>query len=474
MAVNNRFGGNMSVNGKARASTDRETLLAEGDLNRLMFSMSVPTIIAQVINILYNIVDRIYIGHIENVGADALTGVGVALPIITLISAFSAFVGMGGAPLSSIWYGKGDKEQAEKILGQGTALLIIFAVILMAVFYIWQEPILLAFGASSDTLLYASEYLSWYLLGTISVELALGLNTYIIAQGNTVIAMTAVLTGAILNIVLDPLFIFVFQMGVKGAAIATVISQTASAVWTLLFLSGRKAVLRIRLRYLRFSFKVAGSICRLGISPFVMRATESLISIVMNRGLQTYGGDAYVGSLTIMQSVMQLMSAPTSGFTQGVQPIISFNFGAGNYDRVRKVYRRMIAVCETFSFTATSIVIAFPDFFANIFTKDAEIVGIVVDRMPLFMCGMLIFGVQQAIQPTFLALGQAKISLFIACLRKIILLVPLALILPHFLGVNGVYMAEPVSDFISATTAIILFRLNINKILSRGFTGSRA
>ncbi len=452
---------------KEKNKQNKEQMLAQGNINKLMLTMSVPTIIAQIINILYNIVDRIYIGHIENVGADALTGVGVALPIITLISAFSAFVGMGGAPLSSIWYGKGDKNHAEKILGQGTFLLIIFTVVLMAIFYIWQAPILMAFGASAETLPFAMEYLSWYLLGTISVELALGLNTYIIAQGNTVVAMGAVLVGAVLNIVLDPVFIFIFHLGVKGAAIATVLSQTVSAVWTLLFLTGRKAVLKIRLKYLRPNFHIMGNICSLGISPFVMRATESLISIVMNRGLQTYGGDAYVGSLTIMQSVMQLMSAPLSGFTQGVQPIISYNFGAGNFDRVRQVYRKMITICTGFSFLATLWVMLKPEFFARLFIKEADIVQIVADRMPLFMCGMLLFGTQMAIQPTFLALGQAKISLFIACLRKIILLVPLALILPRFLGVDGVYIAEPVSDFLSAGTAILLFTLNINKILSK-------
>lgn len=446
--------------------SSKEQLLASGNLNTLMVTMSIPTIIAQVINILYNIVDRIYIGHINNVGANALTGVGVALPIIILISAFSAFVGMGGAPLSSIWYGKGDKEHAEKILGNGTTLLIFFTAFLMFVFYVWQEPILMAFGASLDTLPFAKEYLSWYLVGTISVELALGLNTYIIAQGSNVVAMGAVLTGAILNIILDPLFIFVFAMGVKGAAIATVISQTASAIITLFFLTGKKAILKIRLKMMAPDFKIIKNIFSLGISPFIMRSTESLISIVMNRGLQSYGGDAYVGSLTIMQSVMQLMSAPIAGFTQGIQPIISFNYGAGNFQRVRQTYRRMIAIAGIFSFVTTAFVMLRPDLFAHLFTREAEIVSIVVNRMPLFMCGMLLFGVQMAIQPTFLALGQAKISLFIACLRKIILLVPLALILPYFMGVNGVYVAEPISDFLSAGTAIVLFLLNIKKILS--------
>jgi len=454
----------MSVETKQNKSNEE---LASGNLNRLIFSMAIPTIVAQLINILYNIVDRIYIGHIHGVGASALTGVGIALPVITLISAFSAFVGMGGAPLSSIWYGKGDKEHAERILGNGTSMLLVFSVVLMLVFYIWQEPLLYAFGASPDTIGYASVYLSWYLLGTFSVELALGLNTYIIAQGDSRTAMLSVLIGAVLNIALDPLFIFAFHMGVRGAAIATILSQTVSAVWVVKFLTGKKAVLKIRLKYLKLDGKIIKNICALGISPFVMRATESLISIVMNRGLQKYGGDLYVGSLTIMQSVMQLMSAPLAGFTQGVQPIISYNFGAGNFDRVRQTYRKMIGICGGFSFVTTLLVMIFPAVFAKMFTEEADVISLVSDKMPLFMCGMLLFGVQMAIQPTFLALGQAKLSLFIAMLRKVLLLVPLAVILPVFMGVNGVYVAEPVSDFVSAGTAMTLFYFNINKILSK-------
>lgn len=441
--------------------------LGEGNLNKMMFKMALPTIVAQIINILYNIVDRIYIGHIPGAGADALTGIGVALPIIVFISAFSAFVGQGGAPLSSIWLGKGDKEHAEKILGNGTLLLVIFTGILMFVFYIWQRPLLYAFGASDATISYASTYLSWYLVGTISVELALGLNTYIIAQGNSGVAMGSVLVGAVFNIILDPVFIFVLKMGVRGAAIATIISQTLSAIWVLYFLTGKKALLKIRFKYMKPDFKIIKSICSLGISPFVMRSTESLISIVMNSGLQRYGGDIYVASLTIMQSVMQFFSAPVGGFTQGVQPLISYNFGAQNFKRVKQTYKRMILICESFSFIGTSAVMAFPGIFAKIFTEDDALVNLVSAKMPLFMCGMLLFGVQMAIQPTFLALGQAKISLFIAMLRKVILLAPLAVIFPLFWGTDGVYLAEPVSDFISAITAITLFTLNINKILSK-------
>ena len=449
------------------AQAVNEEKFINGNLNKLMFSMAIPTIVAQVINILYNIVDRIYIGHIPGASVDALTGVGVALPVIVFISAFSAFVGQGGAPLSSIWLGKGDKEHAEKILGNGTFLLIVFTIILMFVFYVWQKPLLYAFGASDTTIPYASTYLSWYLVGTISVEIALGLNTYIIAQGNSGVAMVSVLAGAIFNIILDPLFIFVFGMGVKGAAIATVISQTLSAIWVLYFLTGKRALLKIKLRYIVPDFGIIKSIFLLGISPFVMRATESLISIVMNSGLQKYGGDIYVAALTVMQSVMQLFSAPIGGFTQGVQPLVSYNYGAQNFTRVRQAYKKMILVCGSFSFITTIVVIVFPQVFAGIFTDDTTLIELVARKMPLFMCGMLLFGVQMAIQPVFLALGQAKISLIIAMLRKVILLTPLAIIFPIYFDADGVFFAEPVSDFISAITAIILFRLNINKILSK-------
>lgn len=445
-------------------NTDKN--LAVLPIGSLMVSMAIPSIIAQVINILYNIIDRIYIGHIPGVGAAALTGVGLTFPIITFISAFSAFVGSGGAPLSAIWLGKGDRDHAEKILGNSVTLLFIFTAVLMVFFYIFKTPLLYAFGASDNTIGYASDYISIYLIGTIFVELALGLNTYIIAQNKPGIAMITVLIGAISNIILDPVFIFVFKWGVNGAAVATVISQAVSAVWSVKFLVSKKASMRIRISKLMPDIKIIKTICTLGVSPFIMRSTESIISIVMNRGLYIYGGDLYVGSLTIMQSVMQLMSAPLSGFTQGVQPIISYNFGAGLFDRVKSTYKRMIGISTAFSFAATLIVMIFPSVFARMFTSDAALIDIVCHKMPVFMCGMLIFGLQMGIQPTFLALGQAKQSLFIATLRKIILLVPLALILPKFYGVDGIYYAEPISDILSALTAGCMFMLGIKKILS--------
>ena len=446
---------------------NKEMRMGTEPIGKLMISMAVPSIVAQIINILYNIVDRIYIGHIKGVGMEALTGVGVTFPIITLISAFSAFAGAGGAPLAAIWLGKGDRKRAEKILGNGVTMLLFFTVVLMGFFYAFEKPLLYLFGASDATIPYAVDYISIYLLGTVFVELALGLNAFIISQGHSRTAMIAVLLGAAVNIILDPIFIFVFQMGVKGAARATVVSQALSALWTVGFLVSRRSSLTIKLEAMKPDFRVIGSVMALGISPFIMRATESLVSVVLNSGLQRYGGDIYVGSVTIMQSVMQMYAAPLGGFTQGVQPIISYNFGAGNFDRVKKLYRRMIGICFAFSAGATALVIVFPRFFASLFTNDGELITLVGKMMPIFMCGMLVFGLQNGIQPTFLALGQAKISLFIAVFRKVILLVPLALILPLKFGVMGIYYAEPISDIISATVASVLFFTHIKKIVSR-------
>ena len=442
-------------------------ILGSEKISVLMMRMAIPSVIAQIINILYNIVDRIYIGHIPEASADALTGVGVAFPIVTFISAFSAFVGSGGAPLSAIWQGKGDNDRAEKILGNGVTMLIGFTVLLMIVFYAFMEPLLYMFGASDATVGYGMTYLSIYLAGTLFVQLSLGLNPYIIAQGASRTGMLSVLIGAVINILLDPVFIFVLDMGVAGAAVATIIAQLVSAVWVVAYLLGKKATIKIRIKNLKPDFKVIKRISALGISPFAMRSTESLVSIALNSSMQSFGGDVYVGTITIMQSVMQFFSAPLSGFTHGVQPIISYNFGAGKFDRARKTYRLMIAICTAFSFAGTALIMIFPGFFAGFFTDSAELVELCVKKMPLFVSGMLLFGAQMGIQPTFMAFGQAKISLFIAVLRKIILLVPLALILPHFFGTEGVYIAEPISDFVSAAVAITLFVININKILTK-------
>jgi putative MATE family efflux protein len=447
----------------AAATMTREERMATQPVGKLMASMTLPAILAQIINILYSIIDRIYIGHMEGVGANALTGVGVTFCITVFISAFSAFISNGAAPLSAIWLGKGDREHAEKILGNSVSFLIICTV---AFFYAFQRPLLYMFGASDATIGYAVDYLSIYLVGTLFVELALGLNAFIICQSQPRIAMFSVLIGAIANIILDPIFIFGLHMGVKGAAVATVISQGLSAAWVMSFLLGKKSSLKIRRSCMRLEGRILGSVFSLGISPFIMNATESFISIVLNHGLQAYGGDLHVGSLTIMQSIMQLFSAPINGFTQGMTPIVSYNYGARNFDRVKLLYRWMIGMCFGFRMISTATAMLLPRFYAGFFTNETELVALVGEVMPVFMAGMLVFGLQNGIQPTFLALGQAKVSLFIAVLRKIILLIPLAVILPRFMGVMGVYWAEPISDTLSAATASVLFLLNIKKILS--------
>lgn len=435
-------------------------------LPKLMLSLSIPSVIAQLINVLYNIVDRMYIGHIKDIGHIALTGVGLTFPILMLISAFSAFIGAGGAPLAAIALGKGDRDRAEKILGNGVSVLLFFSVMLTVFFMIFKRPLLYMFGASDQTIIYAQSYITIYLVGTVFVQFALGLNMFISSQGQAKTAMLSVLIGAVTNIVLDPVFIFVFHMDVRGAALATIISQALSAAWVLRFLFSEKTVMRIRRIHLKPDFRIIGSIMALGISPFIMQATESAINIVLNRGLQTYGGDLYVGSMTILQSVMQLVVIPIQGFTQGIQPIISYNFGARKFERVRKTYQLAIAFTFAVATIACICTVAFPGVFAGIFTSNQELIQLVRRVMPVFMAGIWIFGIQMGCQTTFMGLGQAKISLFIALLRKVFLLIPLAIILPKFFGVMGVYYAEPISDITAATTAGIIFLCVRKKIVS--------
>lgn len=445
-----------------------EEKLGSAPLFRLMMSMGIPTLVAQIINLLYNIIDRIYIGHIPEVGATALTGVGLALPMIVIISAFSAFVGAGGAPLSAIALGRGKKEEAERILGNGFSLLLVFSAFLMILFFIIKRPVLFLIGASDATFPFADEYMTIYIFGTLFVQISLGMNPYITAQGCSRTAMLSVLIGAVLNIALDPLFIFGFGMGIRGAALATVISQFVSAVWVLRFLTRKERAMGIRKNYLKIRGKIVAKIMSLGVAPFIMQATESFISIVMNSGLQRYGGDMYVGTLTIMQSVMQFVSIPVSGFTQGVQPIMSYNFGAGNIERVKKTYFTMLGIVMSYTILLTISIIAIPGIFARMFTDSSELISLVEKILPVFVCGMLVFGVQMSSQTTFLALGQARISLFIALLRKVILLIPLAIILPKLTGdVMFIYYAEPISDVTSALTCGILFACLFGKILKR-------
>lgn len=448
------------------AQTRDEERLAKAPIGPLMLKLAVPAVAAQVINMLYNIVDRIYIGHIPQVGDIALTGVGVTFPIIMLISAFAAFAGQGGAPLASIRLGAGDREGAEEILGNSTTMLLIAAVVLTAGFSIFKEPILYAFGASENTIGYAMDYIGIYLVGTVFVQLALGLNTFISAQGKALVAMLSVLIGAILNICLDPVFIFVLHMGVKGAALATILSQAVSAAWVVGFLLSRRSGLRIRRKNLALKSKVVGRMAGLGVAPFIMQSTESLVTVVLNTGMQTYGGDLYVGTITIMQSIMQMIVLPTQGITQGTQPIMSYNYGAGNYLRVRQTFKRLLTVTLTVTCTAFVVVAFFPGMLARIFTPQPELIALVSRVMPIFFGGMWAFGAQLACQTTFMALGQARTSLFLALLRKVILLVPLAIILPRLTGsVMGIYVAEPIADILASATTLTLFLSRRKKLL---------
>lgn len=441
--------------------------LGKEPLRKLFFTMAIPSVLAQLINVLYNIVDRIYIGHIKDIGSLALTGVGVTFPIIMVVSAFSAFAGQGGAPLASILLGAKDQEKAEKVLGSSTALLLVFSISLTLILQILKTPLLYAFGASDNVIGFAQDYIGLYLWGTIFVMLSLGLNTFISGQGNAKTAMFSVLIGAVTNIILDPIFIFVMNMGVKGAALATVISQAFSAIWVVNFLISKKSSLKIKRENLKLDMKFVKKIGSLGCSPFIMQSTESLVLLTLNSGLQKYGGDLYVGSMSILISVLQLIFVPVSGIAQGEQPIISYNFGAGNRERVIKTFKALLIVCLVATMFMGGIAVLFPNFYVKMFTESEELMKLTSKMMPIFTLGMCIFGIQQSIQVTFLAMGQAKFSIFIALLRKVILLVPLAIILPRFLGVKGIYYAEPMADITSVVVASITFALNFKSILKQ-------
>ena len=439
--------------------------LGTESITALLFKMGMPAVAAQIINLLYNIVDRIYIGHISGTGDVALTGVGLAIPVVVLIAAFASFVGGGGAPLASMALGQGNRERAEKIVGNSVTLLAFFSVILFIVFYLVKEPLLYAIGASENTFPYADSYISVYLFGVPFVLVTVGMNSYISAQGRSGMAMLTTLMGAVINIALDPLFIYGFGLGVTGAAIATVISQAVSCIWILAFLCSGRASLRIRKHCLRPEPEIIKSVAGLGVAPFVMTATESFISIVMNAGLESYGGDAYVGALTVAQSAMQFITVPVNGFGQGATPVISYNYGAGNTARVKSAFKQLFLILYIYTAGFAAVEMIFPGVFAGMFTGKEELLNISVRVIPVFVAGMLVFGIQRACQTTFLALGQARTSLFIALLRKVFLLIPLALVFPKFFGVYGIYYAEPVADTLAALTCGTIFLVRFPKIL---------
>lgn len=443
-----------------------EERLGTDPMLRLIFRMALPAVAAQFVNLLYAIVDRVYIGHIPGIGTDALAGVGVTMSIVILISSFSAIVGAGGAPLAAIALGQGNRERAGKILGNGFVLLLLFTVVTSSLAYLFMEPVLLLTGASEHTLGYAEDYLSVYLMGTLFVELSVGLNAFINTQGRPGIAMTSVLIGAAMNIVLDPVFIFGLDMGVKGAALATILSQACSAGWVLRFLFSRQASLPLERRYMKLDKGIVLSMLALGVSPFIMASTESLVGFVLNGSLKHFG-DIHVSALAILQSAMQFASVPLVGFAQGFVPVASYNYGHGYKDRVRSCFRISLITMFSFNFVLMLMMICFPSVVASAFTDDEVLIGTVGCVMPVFLAGMTIFGLQRACQNMFVALGQARISIFIALLRKVILLIPLALLLPRFWGVNGIYAAEAISDATAAVCCTLLFAWKFPKILSR-------
>lgn len=443
-----------------------EERLGTDPMLRLIFRMALPAVAAQFVNLLYAIVDRVYIGHIPGIGTDALAGVGVTMSIVILISSFSAIVGAGGAPLAAIALGQGNRERAGKILGNGFVLLLLFTVVTSSLAYLFMEPVLLLTGASEHTLGYAEDYLSVYLLGTLFVELSVGLNAFINTQGRPGIAMTSVLIGAAMNIVLDPVFIFGLDMGVKGAALATILSQACSAGWVLRFLFSRQASLPLERRYMKLDKGIVLSMLALGVSPFIMASTESLVGFVLNGSLKHFG-DIHVSALAILQSAMQFASVPLVGFAQGFVPVASYNYGHGYKDRVRSCFRISLITMFSFNFVLMLLMICFPSVVASAFTDDEVLIDTVRCVMPVFLAGMTIFGLQRACQNMFVALGQARISIFIALLRKVILLIPLALLLPRFWGVNGIYAAEAISDATAAVCCTLLFAWKFPKILSR-------
>lgn len=449
---------------------ENKDFLAKEPIGKLLLKLAVPTVTAQIINMLYNIVDRIYIGHIPKVGAMALTGVGVCMPLIMIVSAFAALVSNGGAPRASIFMGKGDNDSAEQTLGNCFGLQIIVSAVLTAVLLIWNRDFLLAFGASENTIDYGVSYMNIYAVGTIFVQLTLGMNAFITAQGFAKTGMLSVLIGAVANIVLDPVFIFGFNMGVKGAALATVISQALSCIWVLAFLTGKKTFLKIKPKYLLLKAKVVFPCLALGLSVFIMQASESVVSVCFNSSLLRYGGDIAVGAMTILTSVMQFAMLPLQGLGQGAQPIISYNYGAGNELRVKGSFKLLLKSSLCYATILWLLVMIFPHLFAALFTTDAELIDFTSTALRIYMGSALLFGIQMACQMTFTSLGKAKESIIVAVMRKFVLLIPLIFIIPLIWSSNktfAVYTAEPVADFFAVAFTSVLFTFQFKKVLRK-------
>lgn len=447
---------------------NNNAFLGTEPVGRLLMRLSIPTVAAQLINMLYNIVDRIYIGHMPGAGNLALTGVGVCMPIIMFVSAFAALIGAGGAPRASIFMGRGDPKAAERTLGGCFTLQAIVSLIMTVALILFAEPMLMAFGASENTIGYAVDYMSIYALGTAFVQLTLSMNAYITAQGFAKIGMLTVLIGAVLNIVLDPLFIFVMNLGVRGAALATIISQGVSCVWVVSFLCSKKSTIRIKCENLRVKKEIVLPCIALGAAPFIMQSSESVISVCFNSSLLRYGGDVAVGAMTILTSVMQFAMLPLQGLSQGAQPITSFNYGARNVSRVRQTFRLLLTVSLIYSVSLWALIQLFPQVFASIFTSEPELLGFAAKALRIY-CGVLfMFGIQIACQMTFVAIGYATSSIIVAVMRKFVLLLPLIYIMPMLISdkTMGVYMAEPVADFLAVTFTAVLFGRQFKKAIA--------
>ena len=446
-----------------------KNFLGTAPIGKLLLKLSIPTVIAQLINMLYNVVDRIYIGHIPGEGSLALTGVGVCMPIIMIVTAFAALISSGGAPRASICMGKQDNKSAEQILGNCFSLQIVVSIVLTVVLLIWNKDLLMVFGASKNTLGYATDYMRIYALGTLFVQLTLGMNAFITAQGFTTTSMVSVLIGAICNITLDPVFIFVFNMGVKGAALATVLSQAISTIWVVVFLSGKKTQLHLRKKYMGLKPKIFLPCVALGLATFIMQASESVVTVCFNSSLLHYGGDIAVGAMTILTSVMQFAMLPLQGIAQGSQPIASYNYGAKNADRVKKTFRLLVITCLTYSTLLWAAVQILPKVFVSIFTSDAKLVAFTAPMLKIYLGGLFLFGIQIACQITFTSLGKAVNSIIVAVVRKFVLLLPLIYIMPHVVSnpTIGVYMAEPIADIIAVLFTSVLFTFQFKKALAQ-------
>ncbi|MEG0177185.1 MATE family efflux transporter [Anaerorhabdus sp.] len=447
---------------------ENSDFLGKEPIGKLLFRLALPAITAQLINMLYNVVDRIYIGHIPNIGSLALTGVGVCMPIIMLITAFASLVSMGGAPRASIFMGKNDNKTATKIMSNCFTMLLLVSVVITGVLFFFQEDLLLMFGASQNTIKYAMDYMFIYSLGTVFVQLALGMNAFITAQGFAKTSMLTVLIGAITNIVLDPILIFGFNMGVQGAAIATVLSQAISAIWVVWFLLGKKTILKINLKDMKLDAKLILPCIALGVSPFIMQSTESIIAVCFNSSLLKYGGDIAVGAMTILTSVMQFSMLPLQGITQGAQPITSYNYGAKNARRVKETFTKLLQSSFIYSAILWAAIMIAPKMFATLFTTDLALIEYAESALKIYMAVSVLFSVQLSCQMTLIAIGNVKSSVFLAILRKILLLIPLIYILPRIFTNNqttAVYLAEPVADTIAVLCTIIIFTRQFKKAL---------